>query len=70
MTTNGDEWLTVIEAAKLSGYNLEYIRRLMRERKIEARKFSIVWQVRRDSLMDYVKKSRQNTDKRHGPKSQ
>jgi excisionase family DNA binding protein len=63
------EWMTVSDAAKLTGYNLEYIRRLMRDGKIEARKFSIVWQVRRDSLMDYVKKNQLDTDKRRGPKS-
>jgi hypothetical protein len=41
----------------------------MRDGKIEARKFSIVWQVKRESLMDYVEKNRLTADKRHGPKS-
>lgn len=65
----GNEWLTVQEAAELSGYNHEYIRRLMREGKIEAEKVSIVWVIRRASLMAYIKRTQQSTDKRHGPKS-
>lgn len=50
-----DEWLTVNEAAKLSGYHPEHIRRLVREGAITAKKFSIVWMVNRDSLLVYKK---------------
>lgn len=63
MTTSG-EWLTVQEAAQLSGYNPEHITRLIRQGKIEAQKFSIVWQVNRDSLMAYQSKAQQLGDKR------
>jgi len=58
MTTNGGEWLTVNEAAKLSGYHPEHITRLIRDGEIKARKFSIVWMVNRESLLGYVKKAR------------
>jgi len=64
MTTNGGEWLTVNEAAKLSGYNPEHITRLIRENKIEAKKFSIVWQVNRKSLLTYLKKVQALGEKR------
>jgi excisionase family DNA binding protein len=47
-------WLTVNEAAKLSGYHPEHIRRLIRDGAITAQKFSIVWQVNRESLFAYV----------------
>jgi excisionase family DNA binding protein len=57
MATNSDEWLTVKEAAKLSGYDPEHIRRLIREDEIKARKFSIVWMVNRESLLEYVRKA-------------
>ncbi len=50
-----DEWLTVNEAAKLSGYHPEHIRRLVRQGAITAKKFSIVWMVSRDSLLTYMK---------------
>ena len=62
--TTSSEWLTVQEAAQLSGYNPEHITRLIRQGKIEAQKFSIVWQVNRDSLMAYQSKAQQLGDKR------
>ncbi len=55
MTSNGNEWLTVNEAAKLSGYHPEHIRRLVRQGAITAKKFSIVWMVNRKSLLTYTK---------------
>ena len=58
------EWLTVQEAAKLSGYNPEHITRLIRQNKIEAHKFSIVWQVNRESLLAYKEKVQQLGEKR------
>lgn len=67
MTTNGGEWLTVNEAAKLSGYDPQHIRRLIRDGEIEARKFSIVWMVNRKSLLEYMKKA-QTWGKKRGRK--
>jgi excisionase family DNA binding protein len=64
-----DEWLSVNDAAKLSGYHPEYIRRLIRDGEIEARKFSIVWQVRRESLVAYIENANSQSDKRFTPKS-
>jgi excisionase family DNA binding protein len=66
MATN-DEWLTVNDAANLSGYDPEHIRRLIRENEIKARKFSIVWMVSRESLLEYVKKA-QTWGKKRGRK--
>ena len=68
MATN-DEWLSVSEAAELSGYHPEYIRRLIRDGEIEARKFSIVWQVKRESLNSYMEAAKSQDDKRFTPKS-
>ncbi len=47
------DWLTVNEAAALTGYHPERIRELVRDQKITARKFSIVWQVSRSSVLAY-----------------
>jgi excisionase family DNA binding protein len=63
MAING-EWLTVRDAAKLSGYNPEHIRRLIREGEIEGRKVSIVWLVNRESLLAYVTKAQAMGGKR------
>jgi excisionase family DNA binding protein len=62
-----DEWITVNEAAKLSGYNEEHITRLIRAGKIKAKKFSIVWQVSRNSIETYIEKTEKLGNKR-GPK--
>jgi excisionase family DNA binding protein len=67
MATNAGEWLTVSEAAKLSGYHPETLRELMRDGKIHARKVSIVWLVDRESLLAYMAKVKAMGEKR-GPK--
>ena len=68
MITNGGEWLTINEAAEISGYHPEYIRRLIRDGEIEAKKFSIVWQVRRESLNAYIENANAKEDRRFTPK--
>ena len=55
MTSNGGAWLTVNEAAEISGYHPEYVRQLIRDGKVTAKKFSIVWMVSKESLLEYVK---------------
>jgi len=59
--------LSVNEAAKVSGYHPEHIRRLIREGKIKAQKFSSVWQVDRYSLQVYIRKT-EIKGKKRGPK--
>lgn len=60
MATNS-EWLTVRDAAKISGYHPEHITRLIRQGKIKAEKFSIVWQVNRNSLLVYIETQKKPT---------
>ena len=67
MATNNGDWLTVNEAAKLTGYHPETLRELMRDGKIKARKVSIVWLVDRESLLDYISRAKAMGEKR-GPK--
>ena len=50
-----DDWLTVNEAADLSGYHPEHVRRLIRQGAVTAKKFSIVWMVSKDSLLSYIR---------------
>ena len=64
MTISGGDWLTVQEAAKLSGYDPEHIRRLIRDGAITAQKFSIVWQVNKESLLAYTAKAQAMGEKR------
>lgn len=62
-----EEWLTTYEAAHLANYDPDYIRKLVRAKKIKARKWGQSWQVHRDSLLEYLKKTETLGDRR-GPK--
>lgn len=56
------DWVTVQEASKLTGYNPEQIRRLARERKIESQKWGNAWMINHPSLLNYIETVG------HGPK--
>lgn len=62
-----DKWLTVAEAAELSGYHPDYLRRIIRAGDVKGQKFGPVWQVDRGSLRAYLKRAAELGEKR-GPK--
>ena len=47
-----EDWLTTADAAALSGYHLEHIRRLIRSGAVVARKWGRDWQVSRNRARD------------------
>jgi excisionase family DNA binding protein len=51
MTT---EWITTEDAAELSGYHIVYIRKLVREGKVEARKRGSMWWIDKASMETYM----------------
>jgi len=57
-------WLTTLDAARLTGYNLEYVRRLVRTKKITARKWGRDWMISKASLLRYKEK-----EDRHRPRT-
>lgn len=63
------EWITTNEAAELSGYHVNHIRRLIRHGEVEARKFGPIWQVNKQSLLSYLDAARESGDRRWGPKA-
>jgi excisionase family DNA binding protein len=63
-----EEWITTAEAAKLSGYHVNHIRRLIRSEDIVAKKFGTIWQVNRASFIQYLETAHQSEDRRWGPK--
>lgn len=64
-----EQWLTVHEAAEISGYHPERIRELLRDGKIsKARKYGPLWQVDRASLLAYVKEI-EKIGRKRGPKT-
>ncbi len=65
---NGDDWITTQEAAELSGYHADYIRKLLQAGKLHGRKWGQAWQVSRKSLNDYLATAEKQPDKRWGPK--
>jgi hypothetical protein len=63
-------WITTAEAVLLTGYNHEYVRVLIRKRKIKAKKFGPVWQVEKESLLRYAQEAGSTGDQRFGAHSQ
>jgi excisionase family DNA binding protein len=63
-----EDWITTREAVELSGYHPDHLRELIRDGKVQARKFGIVWQVSRQSLLTYLDVAKKSGDKRWGPK--
>ena len=62
-----DDWITTREAVKLSGYNPVHLRSLIRQGRIKGRKYFVVWQVSKSSLLAYLKDQTERGEKR-GPK--
>ena len=61
-------FITVQYAAKYSGYNPQYIRRLLRNGKLEGIKIGQVWLIAYDSLLEYIKEVKITNDLRFGPR--
>ena len=49
-----DEWITTEDIAQYTGYNQEYIRRLLRTGKVHGKKWGREWMVDRDSFLKYM----------------
>ena len=59
-----EEWLTTFEAAQISGYELDYIRKLIRAEKITGRKWGQSWQVNAKSLQQFLRQRDTEGEKR------
>ena len=59
-----DDWITTQEAVKLSGYHQEHLRALIRQKRITARKYFVIWQVNRVSLLSYLREQSEKGRKR------
>lgn len=62
-----EEWLTSYAAAQISGYNPDYIRQLIRSKKVLGRKWGYTWQVHHQSLKTYMATAEKQGERR-GPK--
>ena len=64
---NPTEWITTAEAAKLTGYSIQYLRRLVRQKKVKARKWANAWMVHRAALLDYQQQMEALGPDKHNP---
>lgn len=59
-----EEWISTSAAVELSGYSPVHLRDLLRDGRIKGRKFVIVWQVSRSSLLAYLREQAKRGEKR------
>ena len=65
---SAERWITTAEAAEIAQYHPHYVRQLIREGKVKARRFGPLWQVDRESLLAYVRAMEERGERR-GPKT-
>jgi hypothetical protein len=63
-----NDFMSIEDAKRYSGYTEQYLRRMSRAGRIKARKIGHFWLVERQSLAAYVAKAGQTSDRRFGPK--
>ena len=59
--------ISVKAAAEISGYSLQYLRRLLRCGKLEGLKIGQVWLIDNSSFVAYLERAIEATDRRFGP---
>ena len=60
--------ISVKDAAVISGYSLQYLRRLLRTGKLTGLKIGQLWLIDKDTLETYLIKASEASDQRFGPK--
>ena len=61
------EWVTTDEAAQLTGYSPHYVRRLVRQSRVRAKKWSRVWMIDKQALLDYQERMEALGRAKHDP---
>ena len=64
-----EDWITVNEASELSGYSSQYVRRLVRQKKIKSKKWVRDWMISVSSLKAYLQDAEKSSDPRRGPRA-
>ena len=63
-----DNHMSIQAAAEYSNYNLQYLRRLVRQGEVEGVKVGQVWLVNVASLEAYLNRVQNMDDRRYGPR--
>jgi excisionase family DNA binding protein len=62
------EWVSVKEAAELSGYDVQHVQRLLRQRKVNAeKKGGREWWIDKSGLQTYVQAMKSLGSEKHNP---
>ena len=60
--------ITVQAAAEVTGYNIQYLRRMLRSGALKGVKIGQMWLIEMDALEAYLKLVENTSDRRCGPK--
>ena len=63
-----NNYISVQVAASYSGYSLQYLRRLLRNSKLDGAKIGQMWLVEKSSLDNCLLQAQKKTDNRFGPR--
>jgi hypothetical protein len=61
-----ENYLSVQSAGRFSGYNVQYLRRLLRSGKLDGKKIGQVWLIKLASLEGHIEISNSRDDRRWG----
>jgi hypothetical protein len=64
-----EDYITVKTASKFSGYNEQYLRRLLREGFFNTRKIGQLWLIEQSDFGKYLQDAKKTSDKRFGPQT-
>jgi len=65
---NPTEWVSIAEGARLTGYSVQYLRRVIRRGRVRARKWVNAWMVDRAALLDYKQEMDSLGREKHDPR--
>jgi len=60
--------ISVKAAAEITGYNIQYLRRLLRSGTLEGIKIGQIWLIEMQSLETYLQHVKNTSDRRCGPR--
>ncbi len=63
-----NNFITVKDAAYHRGYNIQYLRRMLRSGVLDGIKIGQMWLIDKTMFEGYMQNAHQTTDKRFGPK--
>lgn len=59
MNDLSNEWISTSEAAKLTGYSQEYIRKMARDEVIVSQKIGVTTLISKQDLLEYARKQKE-----------